>query len=214
MKNVLAIGAHPDDVEFGCSGTILEHSKKGDRVIILVMTNSVSVDGTTGKVIRTHTELKKETAKAAELMDAQLEFLNFKDLHVPFGFESVSGIEKIIKKYDIDTIYTHWAGDSNQDHIATYKATIAAARYIKNVYCYEQIPIPRHTENEMKPNMYKVISDIDIKLKVAQCHKSQLRKYTAMGFDVLDNLEILARYRGIQADTKYAEAFQIIKTVL
>ena len=61
--------------------------------------------------------------------------------------------------------------------------------------------------------MYKAISDIDIKLKVAQCHKSQLRKYKTMGFDVLDNLEILARYRGIQAGTKYAEAFQIIKTV-
>ena len=62
-------------------------------------------------------------------------------------------------------------------------------------------------------NVVTAKSDIDIKLEVAQCHKSQLHKYAAMGFDVLDNLEILARYRGIQADARYAEAFQIIKTV-
>ena len=58
-------------------------------------------------------------------------------------------------KYDIDIVYTHWAGDSNQDHIATFKATMAAARYVPNVFCYEQIPLPRHTENEMNINYYK-----------------------------------------------------------
>lgn len=214
IKNVLAVGAHPDDVEFGCSGTLLKHSKCGDNVTVLVMTISESVDGVTGKTLRSQEELLRETKTAAEMMGADLKFLDFQDLHVPFSFESVSGIEKVIKELNIDVLYTHWAGDSNQDHIATYRASIAAARYVPNVFCYEQIPIPRHTENEMKLTYYSDITDyFEDKLRIANCHKSQIKKYAKVGFDVSKNLETLARYRGIQANTIFAEAFQVIKTV-
>jgi LmbE family N-acetylglucosaminyl deacetylase len=213
-RNILAIGAHPDDVEFGCSGTLLKHSKCGDNVTVLVMTNGVSTDGVTGKTIRSEEEFVGETTIAAERMHANLRLLDFQDLHVPFSFESVSGIEKVIRELDVDVLYTHWAGDSNQDHIATYKASIAAARYVKNVYCYEQIPIPRHTENEMKCTLYNDITDVfEEKMHVVESHFSQLKKYAVAGFDVKKNLEVLARYRGIQAGVKYAEAFQVIKTV-
>ena len=47
----------------------------------------------------------------------EIHYLPFTDLNVPFNLESVSELEKLIKEYEIDTIYTHWAGDSNQDHI-------------------------------------------------------------------------------------------------
>jgi LmbE family N-acetylglucosaminyl deacetylase len=178
------------------------------------MTIGESIDGVTGKILRSQEELLRETNTAAERMGANLKFLDFKDLHVPFSFESVSGIEKVIKELNIDVLYTHWAGDSNQDHIATYKASIAAARYVKNVYCYEQIPIPRHTENEMKCTLYNDITDVfEEKMHVVDSHFSQLKKYATAGFDVTKNLKILAGYRGIQAGVKYAEAFQVIKTV-
>ena len=56
----------------------------------------------------------------------EIHYLPFTDLNVPFNLESVSELEKLIKEYEIDTIYTHWAGDSNQDHIATFRTTMAA----------------------------------------------------------------------------------------
>jgi len=149
--NVMAIGAHPDDIEFGCSGTLMRHIAEGDKVIYVCMTNTESKSGTTGDVLRTNDELFEEVKCATDKMEVMyLEFLDFLDLHVPFSFDSVSKLDKLIQDYEIDTIYTHWAGDSNQDHIATFKSTMAAARYVRNVYCYEQIPIPRLTENEMK----------------------------------------------------------------
>jgi len=210
----MAVGAHPDDIEFGCSGTLMRHTQDGDDVTMLIMTNSQSVDGVTGKVIRTSTQLYEETSNAAEIIGAELVMLSFVDLHVPFSFESVSEIERHIGRGRIDTLYTHWAGDSNQDHIAAYKASVAAARYVPNVFCYEQIPIPRHTENEMKPTYYSDITEqFEDKLRIAKCHKSQIKKYAKVGFDVSKNLETLARYRGIQANTTFAEAFQVIKTV-
>ena len=213
--NVMAIGAHPDDIEFGCGGTLIKHKNMGNDVTYVCMTDTESVDATQGKVIRTESELKSETQCAADVLGVdRIFYLPFKDLHVPFSFESVSKLDKLIRDYEIDTIYTHWAGDANQDHIAAFKTTMAAARYVQNVFCYEQIPIPRVSENEMKAQYYVNITDsFDKKIEASLCHKSQFEKYGALGFDVEDNLETLAKFRGIQANCKYAEAFQIVKMV-
>ena len=129
-------------------------------------------------------------------------------------FSSYNKGLQILKKYKVDMIYTHWAGDSNQDHMSTFKTTMAAARYVKNVYCYEQIPIPRHTENQMRINHYVDVTDIfKDKIIAAECHKSQFKKYNNIGFNVKENLKTLAKFRGIQANCKYAEAFQVVKQV-
>ena len=213
--NVMAIGAHPDDIEFGCGGTLIKHKDEGHKVIYVCMTDTESVDATQGKVIRSESQLKSETQCAADILGVDnIFYLPFKDLKVPFSFESVSQLERVIKQCRADVIYTHWAGDSNQDHIATFKTTMAAARYVRNIYCYEQIPIPRHTDNPMRINSYTDISDsFDDKIKAAECHQSQFKKYKAAGFDVTENLTTLAKFRGIQANCQYAEGFQVIKQV-
>jgi len=213
-KNIMAIGAHPDDIEFGCSGTLYNHIQGGDTVTMVIMTNTESVDGVTKKILRTKKQNQEETINSSKVLDCIVEFLTFTDLHVPFSFSSVSQLDNLIRKYNIDTIYTHWAGDANQDHIATFKTTMAAARYVPNVFCYEQIPIPRVSENEMGAHYYVDITDsFNKKIEASLCHKSQFKKYGSLGFDVTDNLKTLARFRGIQANCKYAEAFQVIKMV-
>jgi LmbE family N-acetylglucosaminyl deacetylase len=216
MKNkVMAIGAHPDDIEFGCGGTLAKHKEQGDFVVYVCMTNTESVDGVTNEIIRSSEENRSEVSDAAKILKCDVvEFLPFTDLKVPFSFDSVSNLERLIKKYDIDTIYTHWAGDANQDHIATFKTTMAASRYVPNVFCYEQIPIPRMSENQMDVNYYVDITNtFDLKMAASLCHDSQIRKYIHHGFDVKENLQILAKFRGIQAKCNYAEAFKIIKQV-
>jgi len=213
--NVMAIGAHPDDIEFGCSGTLIKHKERGDTVVYVCMTSTESKSGTSGKVLRSLEQLTNEVKCATDLIGCDfVEFAPFTDLHIPFNFESVSVLDGMMQSYKIDTVYTHWAGDSNQDHIATFKATMAAARYVPNVFCYEQIPLSRHTENEMNINYYSDITDyMDSKIEVAKCHKSQIKKYGKEGFDVPHRLKILAEYRGIQANCNYAEGFHLIKKV-
>jgi LmbE family N-acetylglucosaminyl deacetylase len=215
ISNVLAIGAHPDDIEFGCGGTLVKHKNNGDFVVYLCMTNTESKDGVTGETIRSLDQNKEEVIAAANKLGCDIvEFLPFKDLHVPFSFDSISKMESIIRKYNIDTIYTHWAGDANQDHISTFKTTMAASRYVHNVFCYEQIPIARMTENQMDINYYVDITDtFNKKIEASLCHESQIIKYKKVNFDVKENLEILSKFRGIQARCKYAEAFKIIKMV-
>ena len=66
----------------------------------------------------------------------------------------------------------------------------------------------------MTINYYVDISDhIEDKIQVAECHKSQIKKYKKIGFDVPNRLRVLAEFRGIQANCKYAEGFHIIKKV-
>ena len=100
--NIMAIGAHPDDIEFGCGGTLINHKEFGDKVIYVCMTDTESVDATKGKVIRSESELKSETQCAADVLGVDnIFYLPFKDLHVPFSFDSVSRLETLIKQYQI-----------------------------------------------------------------------------------------------------------------
>ena len=68
MKNVLAIGAHPDDIEFGCFGTLKKHKDQGDNVTLLVMTQSDVKDSHTGEVTRDSIISKNEATQAAKLL--------------------------------------------------------------------------------------------------------------------------------------------------
>ena len=66
----------------------------------------------------------------------------------------------------------------------------------------------------MRINTYVDITEsFDDKIKAAECHQSQFKKYKEAGFDVSENLTTLGKFSGIQANCKYAEGFQIIKQV-
>jgi LmbE family N-acetylglucosaminyl deacetylase len=178
------------------------------------MTQSDVKDAYTGKVTRDSNISKNEATKAAELLGAELILGPFQDTKVPFNSESVKFIENIIKEKKINWIYTHWAGDTHQDHINTLSATMAASRLVKNVLCYEQVPLPRITTTYPVANYYVDISKtLNIKLEGCKAHKSQIDKFAEHGFDMVDNVKTLAKFRGNQCGLKYAEAFNILKMV-
>jgi len=214
-KTVLAIGAHPDDVEFGCFGTLKKHVDNGDHVIICLMSNSNVKDSSTGNYTRTENASILEAECSAKSIGARLIMLNYQDTEIPFSSDSVGKLEKIIVEQKIDTIYTHWGGDTHQDHINTLNATLAAGRMLHNILCYEQVPLPRVSRNYPVANYYVDITDtIDDKINACKCHESQINKYRNMGIDLLDNLTTLAKFRGTQCNVKYAEAFNLLKMVI
>ena len=215
FKNILAIGAHPDDVEFGCFGTLKKHIDKGDKVFICLMSNSTVKDASTGKKTRTRKDSIIEAQQSADSIGADLIMLDFQDTEIPFNSLTVSAIEKIINDNNIDTVYTHWGGDTHQDHINTLNATLAASRMVSNVFCYEQVPLPRVCMSYPVANYYVNITDtINSKIESCKYHKSQLKKYSNMGIDIIDNIKTLAKYRGNQAKIPYAEAFNVLKIVI
>ena len=85
---------------------------------------------------------------------------------------------------------------------------------VENVFCYEQVPLPRVCVNYPVANYYVNITDtIDFKIKGCNTHISQITKFKEHGFDMIDNVETLAKFRGNQCGLKYAEAFNILKMV-
>ena len=207
-RNILAVGAHADDVEIGCGGTVAKHMKKGDNVIILVMAES-SYTYYDGTVLRTVEEGESEERGAAEVLGAKLINLGFETKKVPHSPESIEAINKIIDDYNIDTIYTHWYHDTHQDHSRTTQSVISAGRYVKNILVYEpEYPAGRSYLGFWNQYYVDITSTFEIKMEALMCHKSQVKKY---GDAFLEAVEARARHRGYEIGTRYAECFEVLR---
>jgi N-acetylglucosamine malate deacetylase 1 len=212
MKRVVAIGAHPDDVEFGCAGTLARHVAQGDEVTIVHMTCSDAMNIHGEEVIQGDVR-RKEAENAAEIIGAELVILDFLDQQLPFDREVIFAIEREIVRKKANVVYTHWNGDSHQDHINTLKATLAAARHVDEIFLYEQVPLPRVGKIFSEVNYYVNITDFyEIKLKAAEAHVSQVKgRYKDK---IMMGVRSLAEFRGGQCDCLYAEAFEAVKQIV
>ena len=196
-KIVLAIGAHPDDVEFGCAGTLAKHRADGDSLNILTLSMG-EVGG--DSLIR-----RQESQKAAEMQNAQLFMGNFIDTDITHSSTTIQFIEKIVEEVQPTHIYTHSFHDSHQDHRSTYQATITACRKIPNLYCYLS---PSGTV-DFKPNVFINIDKlIEVKLLVLGAFSSQMsiRPYLEP-----DLIKATARYWGRFSNYHLVEPMEVIK---
>jgi LmbE family N-acetylglucosaminyl deacetylase len=208
-KNVLAVGAHADDVEIGCGGAVALHARNGDNIIILIMAES-SYTYYDGRVLRTKEEGVLEEENAAKILGAKkLINLGFKTKEVSYSKETVEAINEIIDKYNIDIIYTHWYHDTHQDHRRTTQAVLSAGRYVKNILMYEpEYPAGRSYSGFHNQYYVDITNTFEIKMEALKQHKSQIKKY---GNDFLDAVEARARHRGYEIGNKYAECFEVLR---
>jgi LmbE family N-acetylglucosaminyl deacetylase len=207
--NVLAIGAHFDDIELGCGGTLIKHISQKDKVYMLVVTGSEYKDYN-GKVFRTKTTALKEGKEAASIMGVAVSHLmlgGFKTQRVPYSVELIEKINKIIDELKIDTIYTHWIYDVHQDHSAVGRATLNAARHVPRVLMYRSNWYA--TAADFRGNFFVDISDyIKIKIKAIRAHKSEYKKFGEKWINFIEHQD---RNSGIEMETKYAETFEVVK---
>jgi LmbE family N-acetylglucosaminyl deacetylase len=191
---VLAIGAHPDDVELGCGGSLLAHRCRGDEVTVLVLTTGEQ--GPQAARPRMH-----EQEEAADLLGAQLLWGDFDDGSVPDDRRAIDFLERVIADVGADVIYTHASRDSHQDHRAAALATLAAGRRSKRILMYES-----PTSLGFAPTVYvDVARHLQHKLAVLRAHFSQVLKN---GLVDLEAVEAQARFRGFAARVHHAEAFE------
>ncbi len=207
-RNILAVGAHADDVEIGCGGTVARHVEKGDNVTLLVMAES-SYTHYNGTVLRTLEEGEVEERSAAKVLGAKLINLGFETKSVPYSSESIEAINKIIDDYNIDTIYTHWYHDTHQDHSRTTQSVISAGRYVRNILVYEpEYPAGRSYLGFWNQYYVDITSTFEMKMDSLKCHESQVKKY---GDSFLEVVEARARHRGYEIGTRYAECFEVLR---
>ncbi|EHL31991.1 PIG-L family deacetylase [Legionella drancourtii] len=196
-KIILAIGAHPDDVEVGCAGALAKHRAEGDSLNILTLS-----PGEQGGSAATR---KKESQKAAKLQDAHLFLGNFIDTEISHAFTTIQFIEKIVRQVQPTHVYTHSFHDNHQDHRNTYHATITACREVPNLYCY----LSPSSTVDFKPNIFINIDDfIEIKLLVIEAFSSQCNTRPYLEPDLI---RATARYWGRFCNYHLAEPMEVAK---
>jgi LmbE family N-acetylglucosaminyl deacetylase len=137
------------------------------------------------------------------------EFLDLSPDEIILGRKFVTLIDRIIHKYQPEAVFTQWIGDSHQDHQALTRAVMAASRDLNNLFMYETTIPGGITENAFRPQLYIDISEaIEIKKNALDCFSSQKIR---CGEPWIGAIVGRALYRGYQINTKYAEAFEVIK---
>lgn len=207
--NVLAIGAHFDDIELGCGGTLIKHVKHGDKVHMIVLTDSEygNYDGT---LIRGRETAQKEGKKAAMIIGGDLQMGPFKTKQVVYGVELIEYLNEIIDSHQIDVVYTHWSRDMHQDHNAIGKATINAARHIPRVLMYRSNWYA--TDELFNKRFYSDIS-AELKKKV-EAIKAHTSEYERRGDKWIDFVIYQNRNDGIEIGVEYAESFEVVKWLM
>jgi LmbE family N-acetylglucosaminyl deacetylase len=198
--NVLAIGSHPDDIEFGCGGALLEHVKAKHNVSLFVLT-----DGSFGgdPAVR-----MAEQKKSAKLMGAKNLFWgDLTDTEVVNNRQLIIKMENAIKKVRPDIVFLNYYQDIHQDHRASALAGISATRYIKEVLFYE---VP--TTHSFDPDVFVDIQSVlERKLHLLELHASQLDKTRVKNLTILESARSCAMFRGFQGRVKYAEGFKALR---
>jgi LmbE family N-acetylglucosaminyl deacetylase/AmiR/NasT family two-component response regulator len=196
---ILAIGAHPDDVEIGCGGILLRHAALGDDVNILTLTGGEAGGDVTERAV--------ESQRAADLMSARLFHTELADtsLSVSDGGVMIGAIERVIAEIRPTTVYTHSRHDVHQDHRNVHHATLVAARRVPRIYCY-QAP---SGDIDFRPTRFVGIDEwVERKLEVIGAYSSQvkIRRYLQE-----DLLRATARYWSRFGTSHYAEPLEIIR---
>lgn len=203
-KSILVFGAHPDDLEIGMGGTIAKLSAMGYDVqpIIATLPNFVRSDTKEGR--------KTESMLSAKVMGCKPPvFLDLSPDEMIFGRKFITLIDSLVTKYKPDSIFTQWYGDSHQDHQVLTKSVISACRDQDNLFMYETTIPGGITENSFRPQLFVDISEtLDTKKNALECFESQ---FVRCGEIWIPAIIGRCSYRGYQINSKYAEAFEVVK---
>ena len=202
-KKVLIIGAHPDDPESMCAGTMLKLKAMGAEVVAVYLTS-----GEAGIVGKTHEQARTirqaEARKACEVLGVRAVFLTQTDGNAEVNKERYAEMKALIEAEQPDMVITHWPIDSHRDHrvcsILVYDAWRMTGRGF-DLY-YSEVMTGMQTQN-FTPSLWVDITDYrDKKIEAYLCHESQ-----ELEGAVKEYHDTMERMRGMECQAKYAEAF-------
>ena len=222
--DILAFGAHPDDVELSCAGTILKHVSLGNKIGIVDLTRGEL--GTRGSAqIR-----DQESAKAAKILGVEFRHnMNFEDCFFENNNKNKLEVVKVIRKYRPKIILCNAIDDRHPDHpkgsdLVSQACFLSGLSKIdtgqekwrpKNVYHYIQF-------REIEPDFVVDISDfIDRKMESIKAYQSQFYNPNSQEPETiissqsfLNSIEYRASNLGRLSGVKYGEGFTIEKPIV
>ncbi len=211
--SLLAIGAHPDDIELGGGGFIHRlRSELGARVHFLVLTHGLKSWQTSGGFDRQ--QRHQESIKAAGVLgvdECDVTILGYEDCGLQLDVHSlIREVEGLIGSKKFDMVLTHAKGDTHLDHETVYAATISATRAFPGTVLMYQAPstIP----NEFRPTFFVDLTpgDFEAKQTALREHASQREKSFMAAERVLRLAQSWSVF--LNAPSGRFEAFQVYKS--
>ncbi len=216
---VLGIGAHPDDLEIWCGGTLAKCAQRGDQVVMCVCTNGNkgSYDTPPGELAAIRLN---EARAAAAVIGAECLLLDLPDAGVLRTEEQRALFTDVLRQAKPDVVLTHPPNDYMSDHVsaslnvwdASFWATVPL--FLTEHEAIERSPALYYADAVAGvgsiPTDYVDISEVwDTKVEMILCHESQ-RRWLAEhdNVDYVESASVIARFRGIQCGVRYAEAFR------
>lgn len=161
-ERVLAIGAHPDDVESGVGGILAAHRTAGDSVTILTLSRGMRDGG-----IRKAWE---EGSRSAGIIGATLLLEETLGEYAAPGVPLLDTIRRAIAEVDPSIIYVHSKNDDNIDHRTVHDATLIAAAKVRTVACYQGTA----STVDFRPTRFVSIDGhTDAKLAMLECFDTE-----------------------------------------
>lgn len=204
--NILAIGPHPDDIEFGCAPVLIKEVRNGNQVKMLVLSRGEA--GSAG----TPEAREQESRKAAQLIGATVEFLDFGgDCHLEYTPENAFKIAAEIRKFKPAIVLApHPRENQHPDHVVAGRLVRDACRFARYGGLDELEYMPVHrvanlffyniTQHLQKPDIVVDISDVLAEWEaVMNCHESQV---ASKGY--VDLQKTGARLLGLTIGSEYA----------
>jgi LmbE family N-acetylglucosaminyl deacetylase len=205
--NILAIGAHFDDVELGCGGALAKHAAAGDNVYVFVATVSGFSNHYALEVRSSDIALEEARAAMAVLGVTELICGNFKTLEVEFVDSLNVQILRIVEEKKIDKVYTHWNGDIHHDHQAVARASLHSCRHVSCMLMYRSNWY--HSTQDFRGNFYVDITEHwETKEKAIRAHASEIQRTGNKWINFFRNE---AENAGQRIGVKSAEVFEVVK---
>ena len=220
--NVLAAGAHPDDLEILCGGTLARYVKQGHSVVMAHVCN-----GNKGHHHIPPDELAetrdKEALRSSSVIGAEHISLDIDDLDAYVEREQVIKCVELIRRTRPDVIITHSPDDYMPDHSVSARimfdaSFMATLPHLKTEHGHFDRVTPIYYMDTLaginfRPSEYVDITEtFETKRKMLSCHESQLSWLEEHDkIDILEFIETTARFRGMQCGVKFAEAFSRVE---
>jgi len=182
---ILAVGAHPDDIEFACGGILLAEAARGSEVFLCVCSRGES--GTSG----TPDEREAEARRAAEMLGATLQFLDFGDSQMAASNENALVLARQIRAVKPAVLLSSVTSlDQHPDHAVVGQLCHEAARFARFGGIAELRDCPSHAiahhfeyavTPKAEPSRDRLSVRVDISahfarwIELMECHRSQLR---------------------------------------
>lgn len=202
-KKALIIGAHPDDPETACGGTMVLLRNAGYEIVSVYMTRGEA--GITGKSHDEATTIRMaEAENACKILGARAVFMTQTDGNSEVNKERYIEMRTLIKEEAPDIVFTHWPIDSHADHRVCSLLVYDAWRRLDYTFELYYFEVMSGTQTQLfQPTDYVDITNVaQIKKDACYCHESQNMQH--LYEDWHDGME---HFRGLEYRCARAEAF-------